>query len=89
MNFASWPFISPANRLPVEEERWRETCYLPSAVQSLAEGYSQECLILGGYQSGCFALLTFPFVNNASEEPEPHTCYIHARRKRISPYTQL
>ncbi|MEM3366641.1 MAG: helix-turn-helix domain-containing protein [Candidatus Methanomethyliaceae archaeon] len=57
MNFANWPFISPANRLPVEEERWWETCYLPSAEQSLAEGYSQGCVILGDYQSGRSTLL--------------------------------
>lgn len=52
MNFATWPFASPANRLPVEEERWWEICYLPSPAQTLAEGYSQGCVLLGGYQSG-------------------------------------
>lgn len=57
MNFATWPFVSASNRLPAEEERWWKECYLPSPLQALAEGYSQGCVILGGYQSGRSTLL--------------------------------
>ena len=57
MNFATWPFVSASNRLPDEEERWWKECYLPLPVQALAEGYSQGCVILGGYQSGRSTLL--------------------------------
>lgn len=57
MNFATWPFVSASNRLPAEEERWWQECYLPLPAQAIVEGYSQGCVILGGYQSGRSTLL--------------------------------
>lgn len=97
MNFSSWPFVSPAYRLPVEEERWWETCYLPPAVQSLAEGYSQGCLILGGYQSGRSTLLAAlkrsarphflvvedDYLNQPTQEPPPGNALYRLVRQAV------
>lgn len=52
MEFSIWPFVSPSQRLPAEEERWWQECYLPTPAHILAEQYSYGSLIIGGYQSG-------------------------------------
>lgn len=58
MEFSFWPFVSPAHRLPAEEERWWQECYVPTPAHILAEQHSQGCIIMGGYQSGRSTLLS-------------------------------
>ena len=57
VNFARWPFAPPSARLPEEEERWWETCYVPPPALEVVESHSQWCVLWGGFQQGKSALL--------------------------------
>jgi len=52
LNLSRWVFKPPDERLPEENERWWNECYLPQAVEDILENRSQWCVLAGGYQGG-------------------------------------
>ncbi|GER79437.1 MAG: hypothetical protein M5U11_16100 [Anaerolineales bacterium] len=52
LTVSRWPFDPPNLRLPEDNERWWDECYLPHAVQNLLETRARWCILLGAYQSG-------------------------------------
>lgn len=50
--FERWPFAPLNTRLPEEEERWWQDCYVPYAVNDILENRAQWCVLVGEFQSG-------------------------------------
>jgi hypothetical protein len=57
LSFSRWVFKPPEERLPAEDERWWDECYLPDPIEDILENRSQWCALTGGYQDGKSTLL--------------------------------
>lgn len=57
LSFSRWVFNLPEERLPKEEVRWWDECYLPDSIEGILENRSQWCVLTGGYQAGKSTLL--------------------------------
>lgn len=51
-SYAPWPFRPFSARLPEENARWWQTCYLPGMASRIAAGWPHWCIIAGGPGSG-------------------------------------